>query len=113
MKAFLVPIEKDEPFGLVMIEAMACGTPVIAFDRGSVSEIIEDKKTGFICPPDDINCMIEAVKKIYQMPENEYINMRKACRKRVEQNFTIEKMVDSYEKIYQKVIEDWKKKNEK
>ena len=47
-KALLFPIERREPFGLVMIEAMACGTPVIAYRRGSVPEVIKDKKTGFI-----------------------------------------------------------------
>lgn len=109
-KVFLMPIQWEEPFGLVMIEAMACGTPVVAFNRGSVSEIIEDGVTGFICPPNDIEAMVKAVKKIYAMPEEKYQAMRRACRKHVEENFTVEKMVDNYEKVYEKVLADWSNK---
>ncbi len=103
-KALLCPIQWEEPFGLVMIEAMACGTPVIAFGRGSVPEIIKDGITGFICKPNNLNSMVKAVKKIYQMPETEYKKMRYNCRKHVEENFTIEKMVDDYEKVYYKIL---------
>lgn len=108
-RAFIFPVNCEEPFGLVMIESMACGTPVIAFRRGAVPEIVKDGETGFICPPGDIEAMVEAVKKIETMPEGEYIKMRQNCRKHVEENFTVEKMVDGYEKIYKSVIEDWKK----
>jgi len=111
-KAILSPIQWEEPFGLVMIEAMACGTPVIAFERGSVSEIIKDGVTGFICLPGDSDCMVRAIKKINEMPADKYLAMRQACRKHVEENFTVEKMVDGYEKVYQKVINDWKSKHE-
>jgi len=109
-KLFILPNRWEEPFGLVMIEAMACGTPVVAFDRGAVREIIKDGETGFICPPDNVKCMMNIVKKIYEMPEKEYRRMRIACRKHIEENFTVTKMVDGYEKVYQKVIEDWKRK---
>jgi glycosyltransferase involved in cell wall biosynthesis len=112
-KALIFPIKWEEAFGLVMIEAMACGTPVIAYDRGAVSEVVEDGKTGFICPADDKDALTRAIKKIDQMPEEEYIQMRKNCRKRIEENFSLEKMVDGYEKVYQKVIDDWRKKHEK
>lgn len=94
-KALLFPIKWEEPFGLVMIEAMACGTPVIAFDRGSVREIIKDGETGFIVK--DMNGMVRAIKKIDQID-------RKKCRRWVEQNFTVEKMVDRYEKIFEKIL---------
>ena len=60
--ALLVPIDWPEPFGLVMIEAMACGTPVIAFNRGSVPEVIDDGLTGFIV--EDINGAIGAVDRL-------------------------------------------------
>lgn len=90
-KALLFPINRREPFGLVMIEAMACGTPVIAYRRGSVPEIIKDQKTGFIV--DNKEEMVEAIKKIG-------IIKRKDCRKHVEQNFTLKQMVDKYEEIY-------------
>lgn len=108
-KVLLFPIREPESFGMAIIEAMACGTPVIAFDLGPVSEIIENGKTGFICPPNDINAMANAVKKIYAMDEKEYQQMRKNCRSRVENKFTTYHMADGYEKVYHKVIEDYKK----
>jgi len=108
-KALLFPISWEEPFGLVMIEAMACGTPVIAFKRASVPEVVRDKVTGFICKPNNLNSMTKAVKKIYQMPETEYRKMRYNCRKHVEENFTIEKMVDGYEKVFYKILARQKK----
>lgn len=99
-KAFLFPIKWEEPFGLVMIEAMACGTPVIAFNKGSVPEIVKDGETGFVVK--NLKEMVEAIKKINVID-------RKKCRTRVEENFTVEKMVDGYEKIYSEVIEKYKK----
>jgi len=94
-KAILVPIQWEEPFGLVMIEAMACGTPVIAFRRGSVPEVVVNNKTGFIV--DTIDEMVAVVKKI------DKIN-RADCRKHVEKNFTIEHMVDRYEEEFLKLV---------
>jgi glycosyltransferase involved in cell wall biosynthesis len=91
-KALLFPIDRREPFGLVMIEAMACGTPVISFRKGSVPEVIEHGKTGFVA--DTLEEMIKAIKRL---PE---IN-RKTCRKRVEEKFSLKQMVDKYEKIYE------------
>ncbi|MBI4134329.1 MAG: glycosyltransferase family 4 protein [Candidatus Terrybacteria bacterium] len=90
-KATLVPIKWEEPFGLTMIESMACGTPVIAFRRGSVPEIVVDGVTGFIV--DTIEEMAEAMKKIDRID-------RRACREHVERNFTVERMVDGYEKLF-------------
>jgi len=94
-QAFLFPIRWEEPFGLVMIEAMACGTPVIAFNRGSVSEVVKNGKTGFVVK--NLNQMVKAIKKINKI--NPY-----DCRTWVENNFTIEKMTDNYEEIYKKVL---------
>ncbi len=94
-KALLFPIQWEEPFGLVMIEAMACGTPVIAFNRGSVSEVVKHNKTGFIV--NDEKEMKEAIKNINK------IN-RADCRKHIEENFTIEKMVDGYEEAYERIM---------
>lgn len=121
-KLFLFPIRWEEPFGLVMIEAMACGTPVVAFARGSVPEVIKDGETGFIVnsSDDDIrgnwiikktgfDGLCEAVEKIYSMPEEQYKQMRKNCRIHVEKNFTIERMVDQYEQVYQEVVSANKK----
>ncbi len=84
-----------ERFGLVMAEAMAAGIPVIASDLGSCREVIEDKKTGFLV--NDTIQAAEALEKINSID-------RKYCRKRVEQNFSIEKMVSDYEKVYQKIF---------
>jgi len=112
-KAVLFPVRWEEPFGFVMIEAMACGTPVIAFRRGAVPELIVQEKTGFICPKDKVSSMIKAVRKIYSMSDSHYRRIRINCRKHVEENFSINKMVENYEKVYQKVIDDWKTKNNK
>jgi len=96
-----MPIHWEEPFGLVMVEAMACGTPVIAYNRGSVPEIIEDGKNGFIVKENDIDGMVKAVGKIDTID-------RKYCRESVEKRFSIEKMVNGYEKVYKKVIDEYK-----
>lgn len=94
-KAFLFPLQWEEPFGLTMTEAMACGAPVIAFDRGSVSEIVENGKTGFIVK--DLKQMAKAVKNI------ELID-RHNCRLSVEEKFSFETMVDNYEKEFIKLV---------
>lgn len=94
-KAVLFPIDRDEPFGLVMIESMACGTPVIAYKRGSVPEVVDSGKTGFVVH--DLDEMVEAMGKVNLLK-------RADCRKRVEENFTLKIMVDEYEKIYTKLI---------
>ncbi len=92
--ALLAPVQWEEPFGLFMIESMACGTPVIAFNRGSVPEIIENEKTGFIV--NNLKEMITAVSKISSIK-------RQDCRERVEKNFTSKIMVKNYEEIYKKI----------
>lgn len=94
-EALLFPIEWEEPFGLVIIEANACGTPVIAFNQGSVPEIVKDGINGFIV--ENESEMMEAMKKIHQ------IN-RKECREYVKENFSLERMIDGYEKVYLKII---------
>lgn len=93
-KATLVPIQWEEPFGLVMIESMAAGTPVVAFRRGSVPEVVVDGKTGFIV--DTVEEMVEATKRIDHIDRN-------FCRKHIEENFGLEKMVDEYEKVFLKI----------
>lgn len=94
--ALLNPIVWEEPFGLVMPEAMACGTPVIVFDIGSAREVVKDKKTGFIVR--NIPQAINALKKIEEIK-------RKNCRLWVEKKFTKERMIDGYEKLYYKILE--------
>jgi glycosyltransferase involved in cell wall biosynthesis len=89
--ALLFPIDWPEPFGLVMIEAMACGTPVIAFNRGSVPEIIEDDLTGFVV--EDINGAIGAVDRLGHLS-------REKIRKRFEERFTARRMAQDYLSVY-------------
>jgi glycosyltransferase involved in cell wall biosynthesis len=103
-RALLCPLQWEEPFGLFMIEAMACGTPVIALKRGSVPEIIKNGKTGFICRPNDLDSMVRAIKRICRMSEKDYREMRFRCRKHVENNFTAKRMVAEYEKVYRKIL---------
>jgi len=93
-KATLVPIQWEEPFGLVMTESMATGTPVIAFRRGSVPEVVVNGQTGLIV--DTIEEMIGATKKIDSIDRN-------ICRKHIEENFGLEKMIDEYEKAFLKI----------
>jgi len=92
----LVPIDWPEPFGLVMIEAMACGTPVIAYNRGSVPEIIDDGKTGFIVEDE-----ISAVADVGRLPELD----RDAIRKHFEARFTARRMALDYLGTYQGLID--------
>lgn len=101
--AMLHPIYFEEPFGLSVVESMACGTPVIAFNKGSMPELIKHEKNGFLV--ENVN---EAVKAV----ENLSVINRKVCREHVEQNFTIEHMVDEYEKTYEKILKMSKQKME-
>ncbi len=90
-KALLMPIEWPEPFGLVMIESMACGTPVIAFNSGSVPEIVEHGVTGFIV--DGEEAAAEAVRNVDRLP-------RDRIRRRFEERFTARRMARDYEAVY-------------
>jgi glycosyltransferase involved in cell wall biosynthesis len=97
-KAFLMTINWYEPFGLVMAEAMSCGTPVIGFDRGSVSELVVNGKTGFVVKPrEGAVGLKEALKRIGQIKPVD-------CRKHVERNFSLGRMVENYEKAYIEVL---------
>jgi glycosyltransferase involved in cell wall biosynthesis len=94
--ALLVPIDWPEPFGLVMIEAMACGTPVIAFNRGSVPEIIDDGLTGFIV--EDEAGAIGAVDRLNELS-------RERIREQFEQRFTARRMALDYLSIYRSLMD--------
>jgi glycosyltransferase involved in cell wall biosynthesis len=95
--ALLVPIDWPEPFGLVMIEAMACGTPVIAFNRGSVPEVIDDGVTGFIV--EDINGAIGAVDRLGHLS-------REKIRQRFEERFTARRMAQDYLSVYRSLSDN-------
>jgi glycosyltransferase involved in cell wall biosynthesis len=94
-KALLFPIDWPEPFGLVMIEALACGVPVVAFPCGSVPEIIDDGVTGFIV--DDLEQAIAATRRIEQLD-------RRACRASFERRFDVTRMASDYVRLYEEAI---------
>jgi glycosyltransferase involved in cell wall biosynthesis len=95
-RALLFPIGWPEPFGLVLIEALACGTPIIAFRSGSVPELVEDGVTGFLC-----NDIEDAVRAVHRLPELS----RHACRRAFERRFTAERMARDYVAIYRRLID--------
>lgn len=94
--ALLFPIDWPEPFGMVMIEAMACGTPVIAYNQGSVPEVIEEGVTGFI-----VENLEEAVRAVKMVPSLS----RKWCRQVFEERFSASRMASDYLLIYNQLIE--------
>ena len=95
----LFPIDWPEPFGLVMIEAMACGTPVLAFNRGSVSEIVEDGKTGIVVKSKD-----EAIKRLPHLLSLD----RRRVRHEFERRFLAQRMASDHVKLYQELLKGQK-----
>jgi glycosyltransferase involved in cell wall biosynthesis len=93
--ALIFPIEWEEPFGLVMIEAMACGTPVVALRRGAVEEVVVDGVTGWVC--DSAAGLVTALDRVDELDSS-------ACRRHVEQCFSAAGMVDGYEGVYADVL---------
>ena len=96
-RAFLNPIEWEEPFGMVMIEAMALGCPAISFKRGAAPELIVDGKTGFLV--EDVDAMVRAIASIDTID-------RDTTRQHIEEHFSARVMAKNYTKIYQQVIEE-------
>ncbi len=94
--ALIFPIDWPEPFGLVMIEALAFGTPVVARPGGSVREIVEQGRTGFIA--DTVEDLVAAVKRVDRLDRVE-------CRREAERRFSVERMVADYEAVYQRVAQ--------
>lgn len=95
--ALIFPIEWVEAFGLVMIESLACGTPVIAYNIGAPAEVVENGKTGFVCESGDINGMVESVGKIEGIKRSD-------CRQSAEERFSKEIMVENYIKLFEKEL---------
>ncbi|HBA87242.1 MAG TPA: glycosyl transferase [Geobacter sp.] len=93
--ALLFPIDWEEPFGLVMIEAMACGTPVIAFNRGSVPEVIKDGVSGFIVR--DVDGAVRAAAQVANLS-------RLGCRKHFEERFLVARMASDYLALYRTLM---------
>jgi glycosyltransferase involved in cell wall biosynthesis len=96
--AMLFPIKWDEPFGLVMVEAMACGTPVFAFRGGSVAEVVRDGVSGYVCR--SVGDMAKRVTTTQFEP--------RAVRQYVEENFSVERMAGQYAALYQEVLRSGK-----
>jgi glycosyltransferase involved in cell wall biosynthesis len=94
--ALLFPIDWPEPFGLVMIEAMACGTPVIAYDHGSVPEVIEEGVSGFI-----VHDLDEAAKAVGRVRDLS----RRRCREVFEKRFAANRMASDYIRVYKRLID--------
>jgi glycosyltransferase involved in cell wall biosynthesis len=98
--ALLFPIHWPEPFGLVMVEALACGTPVIALNHGSVPEVIEDGVTGFICSSEEQ--MVAAVDRLGEID-------RARCRAEAERRFSPAAMAAAYERVYDQLVRSSRK----
>ncbi len=95
--AYLFPIDWPEPFGITMVEAMACGTPVIAMACGSVPEVVAHGRTGFVC-----RTLAEMIAAVAEVPRLD----RRACRAHVAERFSVERMADGYEAVYRAVLEE-------
>jgi len=93
-RCLVFPIQWDEPFGLVMVEAMACGTPVVALRAGSVPEVVEDGVTGFV--RDDLAELPDAIERADALDPG-------ACRQRVVERFDVPVMTDGYERVYRRL----------
>jgi glycosyltransferase involved in cell wall biosynthesis len=93
--ALLFPIDWPEPFGLVMTEAMACGTPVIAYESGSVPEVMEDGITGFVVR--EVDGAAKAIGRVANLS-------RARCREVFENRFTATRMADDYTEVYDQMV---------
>lgn len=104
LRCMVNPINWDEPFGLVVPEANACGTPVVAFGRGAMPELIQEGVNGFLVEPGDVGGLTEKIKYINQMDEIKYLELRKNSREHMEKHFTTDIMTDNYENLYRKIL---------
>jgi glycosyltransferase involved in cell wall biosynthesis len=93
-KGFLFPSQWEEPFGMAVAEAMAAGTPVLAYPCGAMPELVKDGETGYLVASEDE--MVEAIQNIEHLE-------RKRCREWVREHFSVEQMVDGYEHLYREV----------
>ncbi|WP_197319838.1 glycosyltransferase family 4 protein [Saccharomonospora sp. NB11] len=94
-RCLVFPVCWEEPFGIVMVEAMACGTPVVGFRRGSVPEVVAHGRTGFVC--DDVEGLADAIGRVDELSPHD-------CRREAELRFDVELMADRYARIYESVL---------
>jgi glycosyltransferase involved in cell wall biosynthesis len=94
-RALLYPVQTPEPFGLVLAEAMACGTPVAALDKGAVREVVDDGLTGCVFP--DLDHMVSGLERVLALD-------RRAVRQRALARFAVERMVDEYAAVYRRIV---------
>jgi glycosyltransferase involved in cell wall biosynthesis len=95
-RALLYPIQAREPFGLVLAEAMACGTPVAALDRGAVREVVDDGVTGMVFG--DLEQMVNELPRVFDLD-------RRVVRERAVHRFGVERMVAEYIRVYERIVE--------
>jgi glycosyltransferase involved in cell wall biosynthesis len=95
----LFPARWDEPFGMAAAEAQACGTPVVAFRRGGLSEVVVDSMTGYLVPPDDLRAAAAAVSKLGEISRSD-------CRKHAEEKLDLELSLDAHERLYRRVASE-------
>jgi glycosyltransferase involved in cell wall biosynthesis len=93
----LCPARWDEPFGMVAAEAQACGTPVVAFERGALGEVIVDERTGFLVAPDDIHAAADAVRRTTGLSRSE-------CRAHAERALDLGRSLEGHERLYRRVV---------
>jgi glycosyltransferase involved in cell wall biosynthesis len=93
----LCPARWDEPFGMVAAEAQACGTPVVAFERGALGEVIVAERTGFLVAPDDIHAAADAVRRTTRLSRSE-------CRTHAERRLDLERSLEAHERLYRRVV---------
>ena len=95
-RALLYPIQKREPFGLVLAEAMACGTPVAALDRGAVREVVDEGVTGMIFS--DLDELVNGLPRVFDLDRHQ-------VRARAVDKFSVQRMVNAYSEVYQRIVE--------
>jgi glycosyltransferase involved in cell wall biosynthesis len=93
----LCPARWDEPFGMVAAEAQACGTPVVAFDRGALGEVIVDERTGFLVVPEDIHAAADAVRRTTELSRSD-------CRAHAERRLDLGRSLEAHERLYRRVV---------